>query len=1450
MLSSSLRFLPLTVLLLQFSFTSICIAGLNDGLITYYPFEGSAYDASGNNNHGEEHGGISYSTGVKAGTAAIFDGTGVVVANDPFPIGTDANHPLSVSAWIKSSQVDGAAGIANQWTAATSEGGGDNWHFTLYNDSKGLQAEVTNPGGVSVPKSLVLDGEWHHVAFIYTGANLAVFVDGVQHASQSFSPDNRYRNGTPLSIGAFFYSESEFNGHFMGSIDEVRIYDRALGTSEIDRLYNDYKPVSTLTDNLVAYYKFEGNANDSKGSNDGLGHNGVTYVNGLLGDAASLDGVNDYIEIPDHPSLDITKEITLSAWVYNKGPNESWARIISRSTSGVGNRQYNLAMSQDGKNIRTIVDTTTQSALELIGNTLSDRWHHVSMTFNKDSSLNLYLDGELQGSRPANSSLVSKSSNVVIGGFSLNPTNGNFNGVIDEVRIYNRALSHHEISMLYDLNSEIAKSFVPPPTPSELLFKNNTSNTAASCFIDTKGSPGPVLAATGNYYTTQTDFSIPSLGPDLKITRYYNSQDLYDGPFGHGWNTDYTSQLILAEDGNGDASATVRLGNGVRRVFTVNQDGSFTAPINSDDTLMNTGTSEDPVYVFNGNCSSCDTKPRTSYTFDAAGFLSSIADPNDNQLTVGYDSSGRISDVTDANSRSLSITYGNNGRVDEITDFTNRTWSYGYDENDNLTSVTDPLQNTIAYSYDDNHNLLSITDAQGNTVAAMGYGEDDKASSFTDNGGAYDLNYNPVTQTTSKTNPAGGLFQFNYDSNGNITSKSGPLGKNLSMVWDSDINVTNTTNGRDVETAYSYDSLHNVTQVIQDAGEGGLKLTTDYAYDSVTGKVNQITDPLNNISTMDYDSSGNLLSHSRPIGQIVNTYYTNGLLETSTDADGVQTDFVYDNNGYLSKVTIHNSDPIIETIFTYDDRGNRTSITDPNGITTNFGYDSLDRLTSTTGALGNLVQFDYDNNSNLIQITDAKSTVTKFEYDAFNRLVTRSDGFGTSIEASTMYTYDLMGYVTSINDPLNHVTTYSYDVLSRVSEACDHLAQCFQFTYDEVGNLVSKTDPNGNSTNYTYDSLNRLQSVTDAEGFTTSYTYDGNSNLLKIIDANENTATTNAYDANNRLISSSDALGYTDTRTYSLSRKILTSIDAKGQETVYDYDTITGRLSSITYPDDRVQYFTYNLGGQLLTSSDTETGQTIVYTYDEIGRLSTETQLGHTLTYGYDANGNRTSLVAENIGTYTYQYDQLNRLTNLTNPDSQTSIFTYNKLGLRTSLTYGNGSLSTYTYDGVNRLTSIVHEQSDSTIISSFSYTYDNLNNRMSETNSTGTISYTYDKTYKLLSAEYPDGEIISFTYDGTGNRLTRTDSSGTVTYAYDDANRLTETSGPEGTTSYTWDDNGNILSSTLTKQDLSVEITFYAYDPLNQLIGLSLPEGTSNSYTYDTAGRRTSSSDGSTTIN
>jgi hypothetical protein len=217
-----------------------------------------------------------------------------------------------------------------------------------------------------------------------------------------------------------------------------------------------------LSDGLVAYSPFKGNANDESGNgNNGIVH-GATLTDDRFGNANSayyFDGVNDLIDCGDpiNGSLDFGTNVdfSISLWIKTTmiPTGDTWPEIICKdtwpSTPRIG---YEILLELKGQGrISSSILTGPVGGCNLFSDRLmnDNRWHHV-VSIRSGTSTLMYIDGTLEGSRQCSNSNLSSNAKLIIGNhetyfYSLIPFQGN----IDDILIYNRALSAFEIQELY-----------------------------------------------------------------------------------------------------------------------------------------------------------------------------------------------------------------------------------------------------------------------------------------------------------------------------------------------------------------------------------------------------------------------------------------------------------------------------------------------------------------------------------------------------------------------------------------------------------------------------------------------------------------------------------------------------------------------------------------------------------------------------------------------------------------------------------------------------------------------------------------------------------------------------------------------------------------------------------------------------------------------------------------
>ena len=461
-------------LALTASEVSALVGTANLGPIGYWKFDENsgttAADSSGNNNTGTLMSGAGWTTG-QSGAAVSLDGVDDFVKIKDGKISNSTTG--TISAWVKMNSLVNAHKIVcyGGAAAAFAQGlfgleirqDGSNYYFSVISvPSDG------SPGANSVHGNTVLQsGVWYHVALTSDGSSWKLYVNGVAEtltAQLGNGNTGRWFGNTSVATPDKTYiGGARFNGtdvgSFPGAIDEVRIYDRALPASE----------VATLAGGLVGYWKFDENsgttAADSSGNNNtGTLMSGAGWTTGQVGAAVSLDGVDDFVKIKDGKISNSTTG-TISAWVkMNSLVNAHKIVCYGGGAAAAVQGLFGLEIRQDGSNyyfsvINVPVDGTPSADI-VHGNTVlqSGVWYHVALTSN-GSSWKLYVNGVAETltaqlgngntGRWFGNTSVAAPDKTYIGGARFNGADvGSFPGAIDEVRIYDRALSASEVAAL------------------------------------------------------------------------------------------------------------------------------------------------------------------------------------------------------------------------------------------------------------------------------------------------------------------------------------------------------------------------------------------------------------------------------------------------------------------------------------------------------------------------------------------------------------------------------------------------------------------------------------------------------------------------------------------------------------------------------------------------------------------------------------------------------------------------------------------------------------------------------------------------------------------------------------------------------------------------------------------------------------------------------------------
>ena len=686
---------------------------------------------------------------------------------------------------------------------------------------------------------------------------------------------------------------------------------------------------------------------------------------------------------------------------------------------------------------------------------------------------------------------------------------------------------------------------------------------------------------------------------------------------------------------------------------------------------------------------------------------------------------------------------------------------------------------------------------------------------------------------------------YNRDALNRITSIETNSGKKVTYTYDDNGDLASVTDISGYETTFKYED-HYLTEIIDPRGvtvsrniyddNGRLIKTIDadgneIVYDhDIDGREETIKDRNGGITRYIYDHNGNVLSVTDPMGNTVkSTYDSNGRLATKTDAMGNVTNYTYDEKGNMSSLTDAEGNTVNNS---FNEQGLLTSVNAMGIDIIKVSYDSKGRTTSTEDALGNVISYDYTGSGELESITDEIGTYAKMTYDDKGNVISVTNGEGTT----SYFTYDANGNCTSKTLTFTTggvertvIEKYSYDEAGNLVQVIDSDGNITTTDYNSMGKIASATDAKGRKTSYGYDDLGNLVSIIYADGTSESFTYDAEGNNLTATDRLGRTVTMK-YDRANNLISKTYPNGAAVKYSYDKNYNLTSVIDANGNMTEYEYDKI-GRNTAIIDAAGKRTEFTYNEFSQLAAMTDAK-GNVYKYTYDDNGnRTSVEYPDGSSVSSAYDARGRITSQTDQNGNVTSYTYDGADRLTSVTDALGNTTAYTYNEVGNLIQVTDANGNATVYDYDDFSRVVKTTNALGNSAEL-----TYDECGNVLTSTDFAGKLtSYEYDGYDRLISKTNDDG-TTAYSYTEDGKLAAVTDSTGVTSFTYDGMDGLSKVEYPDGRyVSYTYDD-----TNRLTSVESPAGVTSYEYDKLDRLVKVVDRNGYATLYEYDENGNRT----------
>jgi hypothetical protein len=603
--------------------TSFISGTLKEGLVAHYPFDRNARDQSGNGNNGEVHSAMLTSDRFgNPNSAYSFDGSSSYIqVNNGRPF--DFSNSFSVAFWVK--PVLDQKKWATIFSKSYVTDGSSSWAVEQNNQHTNyfhfVYLQFSTNSWMFSNDTLLLPNRWNHYVITKQNAQVKSYFNG-KLLSLAFGTNSKIKtNGnSPLFMGivdpAPFVSPAN-KYYFNGSLDDLFIYNRTITADEVLKLYKFDAPTSqptsgptsqpsdkpsirpinypsnqptsqpslqpvgkptgrpsnqpttqptvrlssSLKNGLVAYYPFDGNANDKSGNgNNGVIHGGVSLMSDRFGNprsAMNFDGSSGYIEIPGK-QFSFTSNMSLSFWInpfavqccymvifdkslYYPHPSvcSGWAfngNPYSCNTSNIYGLEY-LSPTSSG--------VTQSRPCEAV--TSSNVWSHWTVT-KEGRAVTFYINGQLRehGLGKTKNMVTNGNLPLIIGGANWGATIPAsalglfYKGLLDDIVIFNRSLSISEINELYNFDSPTSQPSSQPvsrPTSCPTSQPTLRPTDQPSCQPTSRPSVQPTQQPS-KQPTTQPSQQ-PSTQPTVRISSFLKNGLVAYFPF-NGNANDYS----------------------------------------------------------------------------------------------------------------------------------------------------------------------------------------------------------------------------------------------------------------------------------------------------------------------------------------------------------------------------------------------------------------------------------------------------------------------------------------------------------------------------------------------------------------------------------------------------------------------------------------------------------------------------------------------------------------------------------------------------------------------------------------------------------------------------------------------------------------------------------------------------------------------------------------------
>jgi RHS repeat-associated protein len=623
----------------------------------------------------------------------------------------------------------------------------------------------------------------------------------------------------------------------------------------------------------------------------------------------------------------------------------------------------------------------------------------------------------------------------------------------------------------------------------------------------------------------------------------------------------------------------------------------------------------------------------------------------------------------------------------------------------NLKPDGKSITKTRAYTYNSNHHLTQEKIEPTNLTTYL----------------TTDINYDGFGNVISKSISGSGLplrsETYTFDSIGQFSiAKTNSYGQTASFSYDPKTGQPiSMTDLNSLTKKWSYDVLGRKSV---ETSPDGTKISISY-----------------NLCTSTKCAPGQTyyIKSSKTGGATQILYFDNLDREIVSQISGARDKWIYkykyyDNIGNVSKVSTNtNGQPQYFTKFAYDQLNRVISETAPDSSQKTIAYDDLTITTKNNN--GFIKKEIKDSSGRLVKVTDDSNKSIIYDYDAFGNLIKTTDSKGNVINIA----YDILDHKISNSDGDSGASSFSYNAVGELLSTTDANGNTTTSTFDNLGRMLTQVTPEGTST-WIYDTaahgVGKIASASRTNGYAKTYTYDSLSrptNVQVTMDTTYNISTT--YDSFSRVSQLNYPTGFGVKYKYDSFGHVIEIDNAATNALLWKVtnanannnplsETFGNNITTVKtyYPD------TGRLQRSLATTSSGSSVQDLSFTYDYLGNVTSRNEL---------INQTTGATLLEN-----FSYDNLNRLTSVSSPNSKT--ITYDELGNIIT----KSDVGTYTY-GTGSPGSPLHAVMSTTGATTFSFTYDNNGNMLTGNGRTATWA-SFNKPLTIANAN----NTINFYYD------------------------------------------------------------------------------------------------------